>query len=126
MPAGVLTYDLVRKSSADDRRVVQGADNHLTLSFTNALADDWTGFAARAHLRPDYKNYSANYVARWTATITQAEPGMNKVIELALPASETVSVVDEYGRWDVEIYNGTLVKRVVQGRWEMSLEATSE
>lgn len=118
------TFDLVRKSRTRDRRIVQGSTFYLRLSFPDDWGADWTGFAARAQLRRNEKDrYPATVLANVTAAIVDPGP-TQRLIDLHMAPETTESIKERRGTWDVEIYNGTNVYRVVQGVWELNKETT--
>jgi hypothetical protein len=120
----VTTYDLIRVSPSVDRRIIQGSTWSDVLSFDSRWGDDWTGFAARAQLRRRWADQSGdNVLALFTAMIVSFGPS-NRVVQLYLSAEDTQSVRQARGVWDCEIYNGTVVHRIVQGTWELSRETT--
>lgn len=119
-PPGV--YDLTFCED-EDRRVIQGADNIWTLAFDTAYGSDWSGFACRGQLRQAYRDEDANVSATLTCTILDAGP-TQRVVQFHLPASEAELVTADSGRWDAEIYNGTLVYRIVAGKWQLFRQVT--
>ena len=124
MAASSMRFDFVRRSSADDRRIVQGSTWTPALSFDSRFGVDWTGFAARCQLRRHHADRTgASVVAQVQATIVNPGPDQ-RIIELHLSADQTAAIRDTSGTWDVEIYNGTTVTRVGAGVWALSRETT--
>ena len=107
-----------------DRRIVEGSDNRFTLAFDSTYGSDWSGYAARAELRDTYKSAGGTLIGSFVATITNPGPSA-RTIHFHLPYTVTIPVGTNCGVWDCEIYNGVSVVRVVQGEWEVNLEATT-
>ena len=120
-----LTADIADEVSSEyGPQVVQGAEFSLVLSFSDVWGDDWTGYAARGQLRSDYADYTGNDVeAEITATIVDPGP-VNRLVHLYISADDTEAITASGGRVDLEIYNGTTVKRILNGRWTLSREVT--
>ena len=110
------------KDGDGDRRFVEGADNEVTLSFDDTYGADWTGFGARAQIREGYRRDAPVIEATMTAQILSAGPSQ-RIIRLSLPSAAEFSGAT-CGRWDCEIYNGTVVYRVVMGKWALNREVT--
>lgn len=117
-------FDLKRKGSTRDDRLVQGAFNKWVLGFTSIWGADWTGFAARGQIRKNFADKTGtNVLAPITCTIVDPGPAQ-RVIEFVVDDPASALVREPAGTWDCEIYNGVLVYRVVMGRWELNLETT--
>ena len=119
-PPGI--FNLV-KDGDEDRRIVQGADNFWTLSFDTTQAVDWTGFACRAQFRRGYRDDESSVLATATCTIVSAGP-LSRIVQFVLTSEATNALTDDGGLWDAEIYNGTLVFRIVSGRWTLWKQVT--
>ena len=124
MPTPPGTYDLVRKTATDDRRIVQGADNFWALSFDSGFGSDWAGFAARAQLRRAHSDYDSTVDASITATIIDPGPAQ-RIISFWVPNATTATLTTDDGRWSCEIFNGALVYRVVDGVWVLNREVVA-
>lgn len=122
MPQPPGSFHLV-KDGDEDRRIVQGADNFWTLSFDSSYGVDWTGFACRAQFRRGYKDDEFDVLAAATCSIIDSGPAQ-RIVQFVLSSSETDALTEDSGLWDAEIYNGTLVFRIVSGRWSLWKQVT--
>ena len=120
------TFDLVRQTHTRDLRLVQGSLNEWLLSFDNAYGDDWSGFAVSAQLRADYADDAEEALATISAVIVSYGPG-ERVVQFQMnlaPGTGGVTLTEPEGRWDAEITNGVVTRRIVMGRWSLNLETT--
>ena len=98
----------------------QGSDFSLQLTVKEAdTAKDLTGYSARAQLRPTIT--SSTLTATFTCTITNASGGILKM-ELGNTATAALQPGQYY--YDLEIYTGSLVQRLVQGGATVRAEVT--
>lgn len=117
----VARFDWKRLSSGRDYRVIQGATCSQRFTFPSTIAPDWSSFAARAQFREGPRNQNSAVVMQAMAIIVDP---VARVIDVILPAEVTAAVAVRCGTWDCEIYNGTSVFRVLEGRWVLSEETT--
>jgi len=118
------TFGLVKRGPSRDYRIVQGATNAWVLAFDTAFGTSWAGFAARGQIRKNVADKTGdNILANITCTIVAAGP-VDRVIEFVLSDDQSALVREVSGTWDCEIYNGTVVHRVVMGPWELNRETT--
>lgn len=120
MPA-VARFDLTRRSRNADYRIVQGATYSLTLRFPTWTAMDWSGFAGRGQLRAGPRNRNPAVVADVTVRIVDP---IAKTVHLSINHSTTETIRQRRGTVDIELFNGTVVHRLLQGEWELSEETT--
>jgi len=101
--------------------VVQGSLFVLTLQFPSTMYGDWAGYSCDAQLREAVADEDTG-----TDLVLHAEvvDPVNKVVQIWATAEETQGVTARGGRWDAEIYNGTVRRRIVMGSWVLSQEVT--
>ena len=101
-----------------DLLVEQGA----TFVQTYTVADDpdftWTGWSARAQIRTSTSE-SALLLLDLTDFLTVDGPS----VRLEIPAS-TTETLERNGRWDLEMYQGTTVVRLLKGQVTLDREVT--
>ncbi|RTL08077.1 MAG: hypothetical protein EKK62_09535 [Acidimicrobiia bacterium] len=113
-----VTFDLIRKSSTRDDRVIQGARTVWSVDLP-AEWGDLTGYAGRAMLRDDFADYaSASFPISVTLTGTEG-----RTLDFVFDDFDGELNIDG-GRWDCEVFNGTVVIRTVMGAWQNMREAT--
>jgi len=78
----------------------------------------WAGWSARAQIRS-----SAAPNADLLLDLTPYLTVTGAAVRLAIPAAETTDL-SRSGRWDLEMYQGSTVVRILQGRVVISLEVT--
>ncbi len=89
----------------------QGSDFSIQLTVKESgTAKNLTGFSARAQLRPTQT--SSTLSATFTCAITNASGG---VMTMSLPYSTTASLTGGKYTYDLEIYTGSVVQRLIQG-----------
>ena len=98
----------------------QGSDFSLKLTVKEAgVVKNLTGYSARAQLRPTIT--SSTLTATFTCSITSASAGTLKM-ELGNTATPALQPGQYY--YDLEIYTGSLVQRLVQGGATIRAEVT--
>ncbi len=99
----------------------------VTFPVLGGLAVNWTGFAVRAQLRTEFADYTDAALATIDCTIIDP---VARTVRFRIPAATTVTLKDDDGRWDAELYrfdpdgNEIDVARFVNGLWELSREVT--
>ena len=90
----------------------QGATftSDVTVKDANGNAFDLTGYTARAKLAKGYQSTQTRQ--DFTATISNATSG---VVTLSLTATQTTALDDTRYVYDLEIVNGDVVTRVIEG-----------
>ncbi len=116
------TFDLTYCED-EDRRIIQGADNIWTLAFDTGFGADWSGFACRSSVRRSFKDEDSNVLATVTCTILDPGP-TQRIVQFHIPNSESDGISEDSGVWDAEIYNGSLVYRIVAGKWQLFRQVT--
>lgn len=122
MPS-IPVFHLRRRSLTKDYRIIQGATNSWTWSFPDYWGVDWSGFAARCQFRRRQRLYAPTVIAAGTATIIDPGP-TQRLISVLLTPEQSAAFRDLTGTMDIEIYNGTVVHRVGEFPWVLSLETT--
>ena len=98
----------------------QGSDFSIQLTIKESgTAKNLTGYSARAQLRPTIT--SSTLTATFTCTVTNASGGILKM-ELGNTATAALQPGQYY--YDLEIYTGSLVQRLVQGGATVRAEVT--
>jgi len=98
----------------------QGSDYTLNFTFErNNVAMDLTGYNVRGHIRPTIT--SSTLTASFTGTVIDASMGRFKISLLAGTSGALAAGLYYY---DIEIYNGALVTRVLQGTLQITPEVT--
>lgn len=90
----------------------------ITVEQADGLGFDLTGYTARGQIRKTYS--STSYVAFTTSITTPA----NGEISLTLTAAQTAKIKAGRYQFDIEISNGTLVQRVIEGQVEINPRVT--
>lgn len=110
-----------------DYRLVQGSTNDWEVIFTGSESLDWTNFAARGVLRSDFRDYAPDTLATISVIITVATPGVEKRLFCRISDTDSDAVTAPEGRYDIEIFNGTVTRRVIsEVEWENSLQVTDQ
>ena len=78
----------------------------------------WSGWAARAQIRT-----SAAVDATLLLDLTPYLTASGAAVQLAIPAAITATLTQN-GRWDLEMYQGVIVVRILQGKAIISPEVT--
>ena len=90
----------------------QGSDFSIQLTVKESgVAKNLTGFSARAQLRPNQT--SSTLSATFTCAITNAAGG---ILTMSLPYSSTANLAGDKYTYDLEIYTGSAVQRLIQGQ----------
>lgn len=98
----------------------QGSDYTLNFDFErNGAPLVLTGYAIRGHIRPTKS--STTLTASFTGTTVDASIGSFKISLLAATSAALAAGLYHY---DIEIYYGTLVSRVLQGTLQITQEVT--
>ena len=98
----------------------QGSDFSVQLTIKESgTAKNLTGYNARAQLRPSIT--STTLSGTFTCTITNAAGG---IVTMALGYSTTASLVPGKYFYDLEIYTGSVVQRLIQGNATVRGEVT--
>src|SRR5688572_4523861 len=103
MVAQPSTFDLRKRTSRDDRSIVQGATFQIELVFDDSYAADWTGFAARGQIRSDVADETGSDVLA-EITVAIVDPAA-RTLSLYMSAETTQAITEQSGRYDLEIYN---------------------
>ena len=83
-------------------------------------AKNLTGYNARAQLRPTQT--SSTLSATFTTTITNASGG---VMTMSLPYGTTANLAGGKYYYDLEIYTGSAVQRLIQGQATVRTNVTT-
>lgn len=98
----------------------QGSDYVLNFDFErNGVPLPLNGYSIRGHIRPT--RTSSTLTASFTGTTVDASIGSFKISLLAA-TSTTIAAGLYY--YDIEIYNGSLISRVLQGTLQITQEVT--
>ena len=98
----------------------QGSDFSIQLTIKESgSAKNLTGYSARAQLRRSIT--STTLSGTFTCTITNAANG---IVTMALGYSATASLVPGKYFYDLEIYTGSVVQRLIQGNATVRGEVT--
>ena len=90
----------------------------VTVEGQDGLAFNLTGYTPRGQIR---KTYSSSTAVNFSASIASAAAGQ---ISLALTATQTGNLKPGRYVYDVEIVNGDVVVRVVEGQIEVNPRVT--
>jgi len=89
----------------------QGSDFSIQLTVKESgVTKNLTGFSARAQLRPTQT--SSTLSATFTCAITNASGG---ILTMSLAHSTTAGLSGGKYTYDLEIYTGSVVQRLIQG-----------
>jgi hypothetical protein len=98
----------------------QGSDFSLQLTVKESgSAKNLSGYSARGQIRTSASAASAS--ASFVCTITNAAAG---TLTIALAAATTTSLTAGQYVYDVEIYTGSTVQKLIQGTVKISAEVT--
>ena len=90
----------------------QGSDFSIQLTVKESgSAKNLPGYNARAQLRPTQT--SSTLSATFTCAITNASSG---ILTMSLPYSTTANLAGGKYTYDLEIYTGSAVQRLIQGQ----------
>lgn len=90
---------------------------------TGALTPvDLTGYSVRAMVREDYDSPEP-FINLTIGNGLAVVPDEGKII-LTIPATQSAALVEDTGRWDLEVAQGTFVKRLLEGRVKLRPEVT--
>lgn len=121
---GTRYFGLIRRQG-DDFRFIQGSDVWWELEFDGTEAENWTSYAARGHMRADFRDLAPEVLATISVIITQANPGLNKRVFCSVSNAQSDAVTANEGRYDIEIDNGTVVRRVIsEVAWQTNFQVT--
>lgn len=83
---------------------------------------DLTGYSVRAQMREDYDSPEPfiNLTVGNGLSIVENEGK----ITLTIPATLSSNLIEETGKWDLEVASGTYVKRLLEGRVKLRPEVT--
>jgi|TARA_Y100001938_G_C8095962_1_gene438143 hypothetical protein len=99
----------------------QGSDFSIQLTVKESgSAKNLTGYNARAQLRPTQT--SSTLSATFTTTITNASGG---VMTMSLPYGTTANLDGGKYYYDLEIYTGSAVQRLIQGQATVRTNVTT-
>jgi hypothetical protein len=101
-----------------DLQIEQGATFVQTYTVTDDPAFSWAGWNARAQIRSD-----ASAAGELLLDLTPYLTITGASIRLAIPADQTQALARN-GRWDLEMYQGSTVVRLLSGRALVSPEVT--
>lgn len=90
----------------------------ITVEGQDGLVFNLTGYTARGQIR---KSYSSATAVNFTAAVTSAAEGK---ITITLSATQTGSLKPGRYVYDIEIVNGDVVLRVVEGQLEVNPRVT--
>lgn len=116
-----LQVDLVRRARSNDLRVTQGATFQIDWLYPADFGSDWSGFAARCEFRRGPRNRHPDVLATFTALILDP---VARQLRLYASPEVTALLTTRRGWYDIEIYNGTIVRRIQQGIWHLNEETT--
>ena len=98
----------------------QGSDFSIQLTVKEGdTAKNLTGYSARAQLRPTQT--SSTLSATFTCAITNASGG---VLTMSLPYSTTAGLSGGKYFYDLEIFTGSVVQRLIQGNATVTANVT--
>ena len=98
----------------------QGSDFSLKLTVKEAgVVKNLTGYSARAQLRTTPT--AASVSATFTCTVTNATGG---VLTMAMAYGTTAGVSPGKYSYDLEVYTGSVVQRLIQGNATVRAEVT--
>ena len=98
----------------------QGSDFSLKLTVKEAgVVKNLTGYSARAQLRTTPT--AAAVSATFTCTVTDATGG---VLTMGMPYGTTADVSPGKYYYDLEVYTGSVVQRLIQGNATVRAEVT--
>ena len=98
----------------------QGSDFSIQLTIKESgTAKNLTGYSARAQLRPSIT--STTLSGTFTCTITNAAAG---IATMAMGYAATAALVPGKYFYDLEVYTGSVVQRLIQGNATVRGEVT--
>jgi hypothetical protein len=98
----------------------QGSDFSIQLTIKESgVAKNLTGYNARAQLRPSVT--SSTLSGTFTCTITNAASG---IATMAMGYAATAALVPGKYFYDLEVYTGSVVQRLIQGNATVRGEVT--
>ena len=98
----------------------QGSDFSIQLTIKESgVAKNLTGYSARAQLRPSIT--SSTLSGTFTCTITNAASG---IATMAMGYAATAALVPGKYFYDLEVYTGSVVQRLIQGNATVRGEVT--
>ncbi|MGW2721425.1 hypothetical protein [Streptomyces sp. NPDC001492] len=101
-----------------DLKIEQGSTFVQTYTVTDQPGFTWAGWGARAQIRSAPAD-SGDLLLDLTPYLTIS----GAAIRLAIPATQTQALTRN-GVWDLEVYQGSIVVRLLNGRAVVSLEVT--
>lgn len=108
-------WDLVIEQGATLERFFRWEDS-------TGVPIDISSYTPRMKIRKTLS--SATAIASSDTTITLTKPGATGVVKIAMTAADTANLSFFRGVYDIELVNGAVVYRIVQGNVELSREAT--
>jgi len=106
--------------------IEQGATFSRVLTWKDSAGDpiDLTGYTARMQLR-QYKSSGAVILELTTGADGRiALGGAAGTITLEVDADDTAEVTTDEGVYDLELVNGDVVTRLLEGQWKLNKEVT--
>jgi hypothetical protein len=120
MPAGKYSFT-----------VEQGTTHQFTLvkSDSNSTPVNLTGYSARMQIRPDYADLSTTVYTTVSSSIADDGTGLyitpeSGSITVLLSAQVTEEFDFDSGVYDLELYSGSFVERLIEGKVKVSREVT--
>jgi len=103
-----------------DIKVDQGSDFSLQLTIQESgIAKDLSGFSLRGQMRPTKD--SSTLTATFTTSITDVTGG---VCTISLPYTTTENITVGQYFYDIELFTGSTVQRIIEGLVTVSPEVT--
>lgn len=84
---------------------------------------DLTGYKARLQVREDYDSSVVLFNLTTENGLILIEPLLGK-ITVSIPSDYSTPVASSYGVWDIELYQDSYVKRLLEGRVKLTPEVT--
>lgn len=105
--------------------IYQGATNTQVFTIKNPDGSlvNLTGKTARMFFRTTYTD-SVPFLQLTTENGEIALGGVLGTITLNIPATQSASITQLKGVWDLELVTGSIVHRIMQGTMQLSLEVT--
>jgi hypothetical protein len=120
MPAGKYTFI-----------IEQGTTHEFTIvkKDSNGDAVDLTGYTARMQIRPDFADLTTTVYTTVSSSIAGDGTGLyitpeSGSIDVLISAQVTEGFDFDTGFYDLELYSGSIVERLLQGKVKINREVT--
>ncbi len=111
--------------------IEQGATTYFTVSYKDANKEpvDLTGYHARMQIRPDYADFAPEKYINLSSSLDEDGSGLHITptegkIDVHMSANRTEAFDFDEGFYDLELYSGSYVNRLIQGKVRVSREVT--